>query len=79
VNWDKIVEVIRESVEMLSKNDYSQPMKLYLRYGAAKNRIIAMPSYVGGIIPWAGIKWISNFPDNIYEGSMILVVWSFLN
>ncbi|NQX41238.1 ornithine cyclodeaminase [Pedobacter steynii] len=70
VNWDKIVEVIRESVEMLSKNDYSQPVKPYLRYGAAKNRIIAMPAYVGGVTPWAGIKWIASFPDNIYQGKL---------
>lgn len=70
VNWDKIVEVIRESVEMLSKKDYSQPVKPYLRYGAAKNRIIAMPAYVGGVTPWAGIKWIASFPDNIYKDKL---------
>ena len=70
VDWDQVITVIKDSVEQLHKNDYSQPVKPYLRYGDAKNRIIAMPAYIGGNKPWAGIKWIASFPDNIHKGKL---------
>ncbi|RBL90700.1 2,3-diaminopropionate biosynthesis protein SbnB [Chitinophaga flava] len=69
-DWKKLTEVISESVAALHQNDYSQPIKPYLRYGDPKNRIIAMPAYLGGNQPMAGIKWIASFPDNIYKNKL---------
>ncbi|WP_212004503.1 2,3-diaminopropionate biosynthesis protein SbnB [Chitinophaga sp. HK235] len=69
-DWKKLTEVISESVAALHQNDYSQPIKPYLRYGDPKNRIIAMPAYLGGSQPMAGIKWIASFPDNIYKNKL---------
>ncbi|MBB6274138.1 ornithine cyclodeaminase [Pedobacter cryoconitis] len=66
-NWEQLTTVIKGAVEQLHVNNYSQPIKPYLRYGDPKNRIIAMPAYIGGDNPWAGIKWIASFPDNIYK------------
>ncbi|WP_254563167.1 2,3-diaminopropionate biosynthesis protein SbnB [Dyadobacter diqingensis] len=63
--WGDLIAVIRESVIALSKSEFSQPLKPYLRFGDPKNRIIAMPAYVGGNISYAGIKWISSYPGNI--------------
>ncbi|PSL45613.1 ornithine cyclodeaminase [Chitinophaga niastensis] len=67
INWSDLTAVIKNATGALHKNDYSQPIKPYLRYGDPKNRIIAMPAYVGGGAPLAGIKWIASFPDNIYQ------------
>ena len=65
IDWHKTIDAVNEVVNELKNNNYVQPIKPYLRYGNPKNRIIAMPAYVGGIFEAAGIKWISSFPDNI--------------
>ncbi|KIO77371.1 ornithine cyclodeaminase [Pedobacter lusitanus] len=69
-NWEQLTAVIKDAVVQLHANDYSQPIKPYLRFGDPKNRIIAMPAYIGGENPWAGIKWIASFPDNIYKDKL---------
>jgi 2,3-diaminopropionate biosynthesis protein SbnB len=67
-DWHKNVEVIENSVKGLASNEYAQPVKPYLRYRDLKNRIIAMPAFLGGEINMAGIKWIASFPDNYKAG-----------
>jgi len=64
-DWDEIIDVIGRSTEVLRCEDYRQPLKPYLRYHDPRNRIIAMPAYLGGSIQSAGIKWIASFPGNI--------------
>lgn len=68
IDWKRSVEVIREAVVCLANNEFAQPIKPYLRYNNLKNRIIAMPAYVGGECDMAGIKWIASYPDNINHG-----------
>jgi 2,3-diaminopropionate biosynthesis protein SbnB len=68
IDWKESVEVIAYSVRCLADKDYAQPVKPYLRYRNLKNRIIAMPAFIGGKINMAGIKWIASFPDNIHNG-----------
>lgn len=63
--WDETINTIEEALLCIYKGEWAQPIKPYLRYGDLRNRIIAMPAYVGGNIKTAGIKWISSFPDNI--------------
>ncbi|WP_160718116.1 2,3-diaminopropionate biosynthesis protein SbnB [Chitinophaga solisilvae] len=70
LDWDQLIDVIRDAVTVLGTNDYSQPIKPYLRYGDPKNRIIAMPAYIGGAASLAGIKWIASFPDNIHHNKL---------
>jgi len=67
IQWSSITAVIRESVKLIGKGDFSQPLKPYLRFNNPKNRIIAMPAYVGGEINMAGIKWIASFPNNLFK------------
>lgn len=68
LDWEETIGVIAETTGCLSTNDYAQPIKPYLRYKDMKNRIIAMPAYVGGACNMSGIKWIASFPDNINKG-----------
>jgi ornithine cyclodeaminase len=65
VDWERLVDVIEQSVRCLAEKDFAQPIKPYLRYRDLKNRIIAMPAFIGGDFDMAGIKWIASFPDNI--------------
>ncbi|MBS0628757.1 MAG: 2,3-diaminopropionate biosynthesis protein SbnB [Verrucomicrobia bacterium] len=66
--WSGVLDILLDSVEALYHSSYAQPIKPYLRFGNPKNRIIAMPAFVGGKINAAGIKWIASFPDNYLKG-----------
>jgi N-[(2S)-2-amino-2-carboxyethyl]-L-glutamate dehydrogenase len=68
INWESNIDIIKRSVQCLIDKDYAQPIKPYLRFRDLKNRIIAMPAYIGGKINMSGIKWIASFPDNIHKG-----------
>lgn len=68
INWGSIVDQLVQAVKCIEKDDYSQPIKPYLRYRDLKNRIIAMPGFLGNDFNMAGIKWIASFPDNINKG-----------
>lgn len=65
INWEEMIEKIKETVYTLKDGDFAQPIKPYLRYRDVTNRIIAMPAFVGGKVSFSGIKWIASFPDNI--------------
>jgi len=67
-DWQEAADVIDKATQLLASGDYAQPIKPYLRYGNPRNRIIAMPAYVGGEINAAGIKWVASFPDNLELG-----------
>jgi N-[(2S)-2-amino-2-carboxyethyl]-L-glutamate dehydrogenase len=65
IEWKNTIEVICQTIYVIDKNDFAQPVKPYLRYGDRRNRIISMPAFVGGEFHIAGIKWIVSFPGNI--------------
>ncbi|WP_437733204.1 2,3-diaminopropionate biosynthesis protein SbnB [Sorangium sp. So ce1335] len=66
--WDDTIAVIDSAVACLASGDFAQPVKPYLRYRNPKNRIIAMPAFVGGDSNAAGLKWIASFPGNLDRG-----------
>jgi N-[(2S)-2-amino-2-carboxyethyl]-L-glutamate dehydrogenase len=68
IDWHKAISTIADAVSCLGDGEYEQPIKPYLRYGDRKNRIIAMPAYIGGAFYMAGIKWIASFPSNVDKG-----------
>jgi N-[(2S)-2-amino-2-carboxyethyl]-L-glutamate dehydrogenase len=68
LDWPALLDALEAAVHIADTGDYAQPIKPYLRYGDPRNRIIAMPAYVGGTVQAAGIKWIASFPDNINHG-----------
>jgi N-[(2S)-2-amino-2-carboxyethyl]-L-glutamate dehydrogenase len=61
------VEALRGALALHAEGATAQPLKPYLRWrenGHIADRIIAMPGYVGGSEPIAGIKWIGSKHDN---------------
>jgi ornithine cyclodeaminase len=68
IDWSATVAAIAAAARIVSAGDFAQPIKPYLRYGDARNRIIAMPAFVGGDVDAAGIKWIASFPGNLDRG-----------
>jgi 2,3-diaminopropionate biosynthesis protein SbnB len=64
-DWKECVDVIERAVRAHDRGEFAQPIKPYLRYGDRRNRIIAMPAYLGGAVERAGIKWIASFPGNL--------------
>lgn len=68
IDWKKLTDIIQDVVAIQDSGDCAHPLKPYLRFRDPKNRIIAMPAYVGGNIHISGIKWIASFPDNRLKG-----------
>jgi len=66
--WEELVDCIETAVSAIDAGDCVQPLKPYLRYRNPRNRMIAMPAYVGGPIHSAGLKWIASFPGNLDHG-----------
>lgn len=64
IDWKKLTDIIQDVVAIQDSGDCAHPLKPYLRFRDPKNRIIAMPAYVGGNIDMSGIKWIASFPNN---------------
>lgn len=61
------VDAIHDGLAAHANGQYVQPLKPYLRWPGADHiadRIIAMPCYVGGEQPIAGLKWIGSRQHN---------------
>lgn len=61
------VDAVSEAFTLHARREVAQPLKPYLRWrdkGHIADRIIAMPAYVGGDRPMAGLKWIGSKHDN---------------
>lgn len=64
------VEAVTEGLALHARGETVQPLKPYLRWPAAPHiadRIIAMPCYLGGERPVAGIKWVGSREANPRE------------
>jgi ornithine cyclodeaminase len=64
---DLFVGAVAEAFVLHARGQTVQPLKPYLRWrpdGHIADRIIAMPAYLGGEWPVAGIKWIGSRHDN---------------
>jgi 2,3-diaminopropionate biosynthesis protein SbnB len=67
------VDAVAGAFALHAQGQIAQPLKPYLRWrsdGHIADRIIAMPAYVGGDQPMAGLKWIGSRHDNPERNGM---------
>ena len=65
----EIIDTIQSAYETHGRGASSLPRSNFLRFpGENKNRIIALPAYLGDDFQMAGIKWVSSFPGNLEQG-----------
>jgi ornithine cyclodeaminase len=63
------LQAIQKSYELHGQKDVVQPSKPVIRWGGpeteeTRGRIMTMPSYLGGDLHVAGMKWIPSMPQN---------------
>lgn len=69
LDMDGTVAAIQKSFELHASGHTIQPSKPVIRWGGpeteeTRGRIMTMPSYLGGDLDVAGVKWIPSMPSN---------------
>jgi ornithine cyclodeaminase len=65
----QIMEVVERAYVTHAEGGSWLPHSVFVRFpDAPRNRIIALPAYLGGDFGIAGLKWVASFPENLSKG-----------
>lgn len=65
---DEILRIVTNTYKLHASGGTTHPYSTLLSLPGDMSRIFALPGYLGGDSPIAGVKWIASVPANVKEG-----------